>query len=95
LRHKTSSIKVIFKEAFTDEKLENVIDVLSDSMFNYAIDETARLRASHQEAGPTYYYYLSYSSKHTLARFSNNGTVRDQPRAPLRFVHYIYRLAEL
>ena len=32
------------QDKLTDEKIHNFIDVLSDTMFNYCVDETARLR---------------------------------------------------
>ena len=32
-------------EPVTDEIAHNIIDVLSDTMFNYAIDQTAKMRA--------------------------------------------------
>ena len=32
----------------TDEKIRNIVDVLSDTMFNYAIDESVKLRAKHK-----------------------------------------------
>jgi hypothetical protein len=32
------------QDKLTDDKIDNMIDVLSDTMFNYAIDETVRLR---------------------------------------------------
>lgn len=74
----------LHEDQLTDDKINNVIDVMSDSMFIYAIDETAKLRASHsKEVQETYYYMLSYASEHTLANLANDGTIRRPIHKPL------------
>jgi hypothetical protein len=44
-------LSVFFQPKLTDDKIDNLIDAFSDSMFNYAVDETARLRLGRIEAG--------------------------------------------
>lgn len=67
----------------TDEMVINIIDILSDSMFNYAIDEAAKLRAQHKELH-TYYYYFKYPGAHTLTNLAIDESIRRPPLRPLR-----------
>ena len=64
-------------------KVNAFIDVQTDSMFNYAIDETLRLRSRHVEAD-TYFYMLTFPGTHTLANFANDGSVRRPALEPLK-----------
>ena len=49
-------------ESVTDEIAHNIIDVLSDTMFNYPIDKAAKMRAEHKHL-KTYYHENNCSSK--------------------------------
>ena len=71
--------------AISDEFVHNLIDVLSDSMFSYAVDEAAKLRASHNHLD-TYYHYFTFPGSHSLANLDLNGSTRKQkhPLMPLR-----------
>ena len=59
----------------TEEKAESMVDVQSDTMFNYGIDKTAKL---HSEKAPkdTYFYHLTYPGKHTLTNFGSDHDMR-------------------
>lgn len=57
------------------------MDVLSDTMFNYGIDVTAKTHASKSSA-PTYFHYITYAPKHSLANFGTEH-VDFAYRAPL------------
>ena len=69
----------------TDEIAHNVIDVLSDTMFNYAVDEAARMRAKHRDLD-TYFHYFTFSGTHSLANLALDDTIRRPPLLPLRYV---------
>ena len=71
----------------SDEMIHNLIDVLSDSMFTYPVDEAAKLRASHKHF-ETYYHYVTFSGSHTLANLALDGSYRRPPLMPLRYVLY-------
>ncbi|TRY76290.1 hypothetical protein TCAL_13297 [Tigriopus californicus] len=60
------------EDHLTEDAIHNFIDVLSDSMFTYGIDITAKLHAERSEA-PTYFYFLKYPLEHTLANFGSSG----------------------
>ena len=67
----------------TDKVAHNVIDVLSDTMFNYAIDTAAKMRAKHKHLD-TYYHYYTFSGTHSLANLALDESIRRPPLAPLR-----------
>merc|ERR1712062_444043 len=67
----------------TDKVAHNVIDVLSDTMFNYAIDTAAKMRAKHKHL-KTYYHYYTNSGSPTLANFDLDGKIRKPTLMPLR-----------
>ena len=67
----------------TDEMAHNVIDVLSDTMFNYPVDQAAKMRAKHKHL-QTFYHYFTFSGTHTLANFDLNESIRVPPLLPLR-----------
>jgi hypothetical protein len=70
----------------TDEVAHNIIDVLSDTMFNYAVDEAAQMRAKHKHLD-TYYHYFTFSGSHTLANLGiEPGSIRRPPLMPLRYL---------
>ena len=71
-------------ESVTDEIAHNIIDVLSDTMFNYPIDKAAKMRAEHKHL-KTYYHYFTYSGSHTLANFDLDSKIRRPPLLPLRY----------
>ena len=54
-----------------------------DSPFSYAVDEAAKLRASHNHLD-TYYHYFTFPGSHSLANLDLDGSVRKQPLMPLR-----------
>lgn len=70
-------------QTLDDSKVHAFIDVQTDSMFNYAIDETVKLRSKHKNMN-TYFYMLTYPGQHTLANFANDGSVRRPALAPLK-----------
>ena len=70
-------------EPVTDEVAHNIIDLLSDSMFSYAIEEAAKLRAKHKDL-ETYYYYYTFSGSHSLANLDLEDKIRRPPLKPLR-----------
>ena len=70
-------------EPVTENLAHNLIDVLSDSMFNYAIDETVKMRAKHQHL-QTYYHYFTFSGSHTLANLDLEDRCRQPPLLALR-----------
>ena len=67
----------------SDEVAHNIIDVFSDTMFNYGIDQAAKMRAKHKHL-TTYYHYFTFSGSHTLANFDLEEEVRRPPLLPLR-----------
>ena len=67
----------------TDDLVHNLIDVLSDSMFSYPIDEAVKLRAKHDHLD-TYFHYFTFSGSHTLANLALDGSIRRPPLEPLR-----------
>ena len=69
-----------------DSKVHAFIDVQTDSMFNYAIDETIKLRSHHKNMN-TYFHMITFPSTHTLANFANDGSVRRPALEPLKYVH--------
>ena len=71
-------LKNLGKEDLDNETIDNLIDVLGDSMFNFGIDLTAKLHAEHSK-GNTYYYHLTYPALHNLALFRSNGSVSLPP----------------
>ena len=66
-----------------DSKVHAFIDVQTDSMFNYAIDETIKLRSEHKSMD-TYFYMITFPGTHTLANFANDGSVRRPGLEPLK-----------
>ena len=54
-----------------------------DSPFSYAVDEAAKLRASHNHLD-TYYHYFTFPGSHSLANLDLDGSVRKHPLMPLR-----------
>ena len=62
------SFQKFTESSLTDAKIHSLIDVLSDSMFNFGIDTTAMLHAQHASE-PTYVYHLTYAPEHSLAMF--------------------------
>ena len=66
-----------------DSKVHAFIDVQTDSMFNYAIDETIKLRSRHKNM-ETYYHMITFPGTHTLANFGNDGSVRRPALEPLK-----------
>ena len=79
----TEFYKLYDLENLDDSKVHSFIDVQSDSMFNYAIDETIKLRSKHKHAD-TYFYMITFPGTHTLANFGNNGSVRRPAFEPLK-----------
>ncbi len=69
-------------EDVTDEMADNLIDALSDSMFSYAIDESAKMRSKLKNMN-TYYHYFTYSGEHTLANLGIDHNIRRPPLKPL------------
>lgn len=67
----------------TDEVAHKVIDVLSDSMFSYAVDKAAQMRAEHKHL-TTYYHYFTFSGTHSLANLAIDHSIRRPPLVPLR-----------
>ena len=49
-----------------DDLAHKIIDILSDSMFSYPIDQAAKMRAKHKHLD-TYYHYYTFSGSHSLA----------------------------
>lgn len=70
-------------EPVTDDIAHAVIDVLSDTMFSYAIDEAAKMRAKHQNLD-TYYHYFTFPGSHSMANVDLEGKIRRPPLLPLR-----------
>ena len=66
-----------------ETKVHAFIDVQTDSMFNYAIDETVKIRSRHENTN-TYYFMYTYPGTHTLANMANNGDIRRPELEPLR-----------
>ena len=60
----------------TEEKVSNFVDVMSDSMFIYPIDEALKLRAKHKDTMSTYFYMLTFPGFPTLANMANDGSYR-------------------
>ena len=77
-------LNVDMREAhLTDEKVQNFIDVLTDSMFNYAIDETVKLRSRHKNM-ETYFYLFTFPGYITLANKANDDSFRRPAFEPLK-----------
>ena len=70
-------------EELDDTKVHGFIDAQTDSMFNYAIDETIKLRSRHKDMN-TYYFMYTYPGTHTLANLANDGSIRRPELEPLR-----------
>ena len=70
-------------EDLDDSKVHAFIDVQTDSMFNYAIDETIKLRSRHKHM-ETYYHLITFPGTHTIANFANDGSVRRPQLEPLK-----------
>ena len=66
-----------------DSKVHGFIDAQTDSMFNYAIDETVKLRSRHENVN-TYYFMYTFPGTHTLANLDNNGSLRRPELEPLK-----------
>ena len=60
----------------TEEKVSNFVDVMSDTMFIYPIDEAVKLRARHKDTMHTYFYMLTFPGFHTLANHANDDSYR-------------------
>ena len=73
------------EDPVSDEIAHKVIDILSDSMFSYAIDETVKLRAKHKDLN-TFYYYYTFPGSHSLAHLDVDENIRRPPLEPLRCV---------
>ncbi len=66
----------------TEDLAHKIIDVLSDSMFSYAIDETVRLTAKKKKN--IYYHYYTFSGAHSLANLALDDSIRRPPIKALR-----------
>ena len=70
-------IESLKQGVLSSEKVEAVIDVLSDTMFNYGIDLTAKLHAKNS-IGQTFFHYITYPAEHSLANLGTTG-IRSPP----------------
>lgn len=68
----------------TEQQLHNLIDASGDTMFNYGIDVTAKLHAERGAPGRTYFEYITYPLRHSLAQYRTDGTVADPPYQALK-----------
>ena len=75
--YKLEPIESLKQGSLSSEKVEGLIDVLSDTMFNYGIDLTAKLHAKNS-IGPTFFHYITYPAEHTLANLGTTG-IRSPP----------------
>ena len=75
--YKLEPIESLKQGSLSSEKVEGLIDVLSDTMFNYGIDLTAKLHGKNS-IGPTFFRYITYPAKHTLANLGTTG-IRTPP----------------
>lgn len=76
--------KVHPDDPVTEEIAHNLIDILSDSMFTFAIDEAAKMRAKHKDL-KTYFHYFIFSGSHTLANLGLDESIRSPPIKALRY----------
>lgn len=72
-------------DKLAEEHIHDFVDALSDSMFNFGIDMTAKLH-SRTAPKPTYYYLLKFPGSHSLANFRTDHTFAPPSFEALKYV---------
>ena len=60
------------------ETIDRFLDACGDTMFNYGIDQTAKLHAT-KSAADTFFYYLTLPALHSLSLFRTDHSVKKHP----------------